>query len=66
MKTKTLADLEQDMSALYEELRSGKIELKHAAELANIAGKNLKAKQLRLATDIFLAGKSPAPALPAS
>ena len=42
------------MSTLYDELRSGKIELKMAAELANIAGKYLKAEQLDLAISIFL------------
>lgn len=36
---KTLDDIKQDMSDLYEELKSGKTELKMAAELANVAGK---------------------------
>ena len=55
---KTLDNIKQDMSELYEELRSGKCELKTASELANIAGKFLKAEQLDLARDIFLAGKA--------
>lgn len=54
---KTLNDIKQDMSTLYDELRSGEVELKLAAELANVAGKYLKAEQLELATAIFLDGK---------
>jgi hypothetical protein len=42
------------MAILYEEVRSGSTELKTAAELANIAGKYLKAEQLQLAREIFL------------
>jgi hypothetical protein len=51
--TKTLNDVKSDMSALYEELRGGKVEIKVAAELANITGKFLKAEQLQLAREIF-------------
>ena len=51
---KSMNDIKEDMSALYDELRSGHIELKLAAELANVAGKNLKAEQLQLARDVFL------------
>lgn len=51
---KTLDDIKLDMSALYEEVKHGKTELKTAAELANIAGKYLKADQLQLAREIFL------------
>jgi len=54
---KTLNDIKNDMSELYEELRSGTCELNTAAELANIAGKFLKAEQLDLAREIFLSGK---------
>lgn len=50
---KTLNDVKADMSALYEELRSGKVEIKQAAELANITGKYLKAEQLQLAREVF-------------
>ena len=50
---KTLDDIKFDMSALYEEVNSGRTELKIAAELANIAGKYLKAEQLQLAREIF-------------
>ena len=55
---KTLNNIKKDMSDLYEELRQGKCELKTASELANIAGKYLKAEQLELAREIFLSGKS--------
>ena len=53
---KTLNDIKSDMSTLYDELRAGTVELKTASELANIAGKYLKAEQLDLATAIFLSG----------
>lgn len=62
---KALSDVMNDMSTLYDELRSGAIELKMAAELANISGKYLKAKQLELATEIFLSHRN-SPALQAS
>ena len=51
---KTLDDIELDMSVLYEEVRSEAVTMKMAAELANIAGKYLKAAQLKLARDIFM------------
>jgi len=54
---KTLNDIKQDMSTLYDQLREGKVEIKTAGELANIAGKFLKAEQLDLATAIFMNGK---------
>lgn len=50
---KTLEDVQRDMSALYEEVRTGRTDLKVGAELANIAGKYLKAEQLKLAREIF-------------
>lgn len=49
------------MSALYDEVRAGTTELKTAAELSNIAGKYLKAEQLELARDIFMAGREGKP-----
>lgn len=52
--SKTLQDVKNDMSALYDEVRNGTTELKTAAELANIAGKYLKAEQLELAREIFI------------
>jgi hypothetical protein len=55
---KSLNDIKQDMSTLYDELRTGAIDLKTASELANVAGKFLKAEQLDLATAIFLDGKA--------
>lgn len=60
---KSLDDVKADMSELYEQVKSGTIELKVASELANISGKYLKAAQLELATEIFLNGK-PMKALP--
>jgi len=50
---KTLDDVKADMSALYEELKRGDVEIKQAAELANITGKYLKAEQLQLAREVF-------------
>lgn len=51
---KTLIDIKQDMSELYEAVKAGTIDLKTASELANISGKFLKAEQLELATAVFL------------
>ena len=51
---KSLNDIKADMSALYDAVKDGQTDLKTAAELANIAGKFLKAEQLDLATAIFL------------
>ena len=59
MTTKTLDDIKLDMSQLYEELRTGNVELKIASELANIAGKFLKAEQLQLAREIFVTEHPP-------
>lgn len=57
MKTKTLDDIQRDMSELYESTKTQKTELKMAAELSNITGKYLKAEQLKLAREIFLSGR---------
>ena len=54
---KTLSDIKQDMSDLYDQVRAGKVDLKTAGELANISGKFLKAEQLELAREIFLSNK---------
>lgn len=54
---KTLSDIKQDMSDLYEQVRAGQVDLKTAGELANISGKFLKAEQLELARDIFISNK---------
>ena len=51
---KTLSDIKQDMSDLYDQVRAGQVDLKTAGELANISGKFLKAEQLELAREIFL------------
>jgi hypothetical protein len=62
---KTLSDIKTDMSQLYEEVKSGATELNKAAELANIAGKFLKAEQLQLAREIFTQGRTRVQLLPA-
>ena len=54
---KTLNDIKADMSRLYDELQAGTCEIKTASELANIAGKFLKAEQLDLAREIFISGR---------
>jgi len=54
VKVKTLDNIQEDMSALYEDLMANKVELKTATGLTNIAGKILKAEQLKLAREIFL------------
>lgn len=57
-KVKTLDDIQVDMSILYDQVNKGAIELKAASELANIAGKFLKAEQLKLAREIFSSERS--------
>ncbi len=51
---KTLQDIKQDMGDLYEQLKNNTIDVKSASEMANVAGKFLKAEQLILARDVFL------------
>jgi hypothetical protein len=55
---KTLTDIKQDMSELYDALKAGEVDIKIAGELANISGKFLKAEQLELAKDIFMSNRS--------
>lgn len=55
---KTLDDVKDEMSKLYDHVANGTCDLKNADTLANIAGKYLKAEQLQLAKDIFLADKA--------
>lgn len=50
---KTLVNIQEDMSELYDQVKGGDVDLKAASELANIAGKFLKAEQLILAREIF-------------
>lgn len=54
---KTLDNIKEDMSALYDSVKNGNTELRTATELANIAGKFLKAEQLQLAREIFVSGR---------
>ena len=46
------------MSDLYEQVKTGAVDLKTAGELSNISGKFLKAEQLELARDIFLSNRT--------
>ena len=55
---KTLTDIKQDMSELYEALKVGAVDIKIAGELANISGKFLKAEQLELAKEIFMSNRN--------
>jgi len=55
---KTLNDIKNDMAILYDEVRNNQCDLKIASELANIAGKYLKAEQLNLAREIFTSNKA--------
>lgn len=50
---KSLEDIKRDMSRLYDDVNAGATDIKTAAELANIAGKYLKAEQLILAREVF-------------
>ena len=52
---KTLEDIKRDMSALYDDINGDRTDLKKAAELANVAGKFLKADQLEFARSVFVA-----------
>jgi hypothetical protein len=54
---KTLTDIKQDMSELYDALKVGAVDIKVAGELANISGKFLKAEQLELAKEIFMSNR---------
>lgn len=53
--TKTLDDVKADMSELYDQVKAGACDRKVAAELANISGKYLKAVQLQMAHQLFIA-----------
>ncbi len=61
---KTLNDIKQDMSDLYEQVKNGEVDLKTAAELSNISGKFLKAEQLELAKAVFINNQQSYKALP--
>lgn len=45
--TKTLDDVQTDLSALYDELRGGRVDIKTASELTNIGGKLIKIEALK-------------------
>lgn len=59
--TKTLEDVMDDMSELYEQVKNGGTELKVAAELANITGKYLKAAQLKFVMRAYDERRGPPP-----
>lgn len=63
---KSLDDVKRDMSELYELVKSGSGDLRRASELANITGKFLKAEQLKLAREIFLANRGAHPLIEAA
>lgn len=46
---KTLIDVQNEMGLLYQKYKAKEIERADAAEMANIAGKWLKAEQLKIA-----------------
>lgn len=55
---KTLEDVKLDMSELYEQVRSGDVDVKLAGELTNITGKYLKASALEFAREVFTANQA--------
>jgi hypothetical protein len=60
---KNLDDVQAKMSDLYTQVESGAMDLKQADSLANIAGKYLKAEQLKLAKEVFAANQPMPPRL---
>jgi hypothetical protein len=56
---KSLDEVQEKMAALYEQVESGAVERKVADSLANIAGKYLKAEQLKFAREVFGRKQSP-------
>jgi hypothetical protein len=53
---KTLDEVKADLSRLYDELRDGRLQREDAAEMANIAGKFIRADALLLAREMFASG----------
>ena len=51
---KNIDDLISDLQGLYEEARNGSIKLKDAREVANVAGKLIKASSLKFEYNKFL------------
>ena len=62
-KSKTLDDLNVDLSLLYDGVCDGSIDLKTAQELANIGGKLFKIQALKWAKEVFAADPRTAPRL---
>jgi hypothetical protein len=55
MTTKTLEDVQADLSAQYEAVKAGELDMSVSAEMTNIMGKFLKATALEFAREAFLA-----------
>jgi hypothetical protein len=53
-RAKVVTEVEEDMKALYGDLKSKDTDRNNADSLANIAGKRLKAAQLHLADEMLL------------
>lgn len=60
---KSLEDVQQKMSALYDQVESDQVDLKKADSLANIAGKYLKAEQIMFAKEVFRNNRPAVPLL---
>ena len=45
---KTATQLRNDLAQVFDELRAGSIEIKHASELANIAGKMISSAKAQI------------------
>lgn len=54
--TKSLKDIQQDMSLLYDQVNNAQIDLNTASELTNITGKLLRAYELDLTRQVFAGG----------
>jgi len=54
--TKTLEDVTQDLSSLYENFKAGLVDRADADSMANISGKIIKIEQIKLAREIFITG----------
>jgi len=57
---KTLSDIKQDMSDLYDSVRSGETDMKMADTLTNIAGKFVKADAMEFVRTVYLAKQATA------
>jgi hypothetical protein len=58
---KNATELRMDLAAVFDDLRAGAIDTKHASELANIAGKMISSAKAQIEYYELLGGK---PAIP--